>query len=86
MIRVARYSPNENDGDIKVWRVVRRATRWRIEIAVHLEGREPEARVIRLEDPMRLDEVTDIAISAIEELTPNNLPVVSAWMDFWADV
>ena len=88
MMRVARYSPRENGGQVQVWRQVRRPTRWRIEIRAHLAGQEPEARVIRLQDRMLLSEVTDVAMEAIREMVPAGGPVEveDAHMDFWAEV
>lgn len=86
MILVARYDARQNNGQIRIYRAVRRATCWRIEIVVKRDGAEPEGRTIRVVDKMKLGEVHEVAIEAISEITAGVADVEEARMDFWADV
>lgn len=86
-MRVATYNPHVNGGEPQVFRVVNRATQWRVVARFATDAdATPVEITLRIADRMRLSEAHMAFIDEMACHIPDGALVTSAQVDFWADV
>lgn len=86
-MRVATYNPHANGGEPQVFRVVNRATQWRVVARFQTNAdATPVEITMRIADRMRLSEAHMTFLDEMAHHIPDGALVTSAQVDFWADV
>lgn len=86
MIKVASYNAAINNGEPKIHAEVGKPTKWRLDLFAKRPGaKRPERVIIRVEDPMWISDVFDVAAEQLATLIPDGTPCEESGFDLWAD-